>query len=141
MTKKVQRWKLLLEEFNYELCRIKGLHNKTSDVISRLATINFNNGNIYYTANEHLIDYTSQSEADIHDSCCHHSIEKHKFLLDNKNQMIFAENNKREILKKIHEDLSHPGSKRLYMTIYKYVTAKNLKREIELITASCHECQ
>lgn len=81
----------MLEEFYYELRRIKGLHNKTVDAISGLSTINFNNGNIYWTANEYLIDYTSQSEANIHDSCSHDSIGKQKFLLDNKNRMILPE--------------------------------------------------
>ncbi|KAG0441316.1 hypothetical protein DMUE_1134, partial [Dictyocoela muelleri] len=44
-------------------------------------------------------------------------------------------------MKKLHEDLAHPGSKRLYHTVNKYVYAKNLKRIIEKITSECLKCQ
>ncbi|KAG0439135.1 Transposon Tf2-9 polyprotein, partial [Dictyocoela muelleri] len=138
LTKRVQRWKILLEEFNYELRRIEGKQNKIADTISRLATIIPNKQSNYWSANDHLIKYNSQEESKISSFQTFDSL---KFLLDNKNRLILPEDNKKEILKKIHCDLSHPGSKRLYMTIYKFVTAKNLKKEIELITNSCHECQ
>ncbi|KAG0419797.1 hypothetical protein EQH57_0398 [Dictyocoela roeselum] len=40
----------------------------------------------------------------------------------------------------IHNDLAHPGSKRLYYTLKDYINCKNLKKVIESITATCLAC-
>ncbi|KAG0435914.1 Transposon Tf2-9 polyprotein [Dictyocoela muelleri] len=133
LSKRVQRWKLLLEEFNYELKRIEGENNKIADTISRIATIKSNSKDNYWTANGNLIDLKPQDVASTEGNL--------QFLLDDKDRLILPEDSKFDIINKLHRDLSHPGSKRLYLTICKFITSKNLKKEIDSITASCHECQ
>lgn len=47
----------------------------------------------------------------------------------------------KKVISKLHEDLAHPGSKRLYHTVNRYVYGKNLKGIIEELTSECLECQ
>ncbi|KAG0435946.1 Transposon Tf2-9 polyprotein [Dictyocoela muelleri] len=133
LSKRVQRWKLLLEEFNYELKRIKGKNNKIADMLSRIATLNSNLKDNYWTTNKNLIELNCKDIVSAKNNF--------QFPLDKQNRLILPEKSKFYIIKKLHHDLSHPGSKRMYLTICKFVTSKNLKKEIEYITRSCHECQ
>ncbi|KAG0419727.1 Transposon Tf2-6 polyprotein [Dictyocoela roeselum] len=137
LTKRVQRWKLLLEEYNYELRGIEGKNNKIADTISRIRTLNSNSEYNYWLSNENL-QILGESNSKINTRIL---TENPNFAFDHKNRLIIPERNKYQIIKKLHHDLSHPGSKKLYMTIARFVTSKNLKRDIEFITATCHECQ
>ncbi|KAG0420403.1 Transposon Tf2-6 polyprotein [Dictyocoela roeselum] len=135
LSKRVQRWKLLLEEFNYGLKRIEGKSNTIADSISRIVTIKPQNKECYWKQFEDgkcLIEPTSNQEAEKEDNSYDHKTES---------RLELPEKSLPYYVNKLHEDLAHPGSKKLYLTINKYIRAKNLKRHIEDLTASCYKCQ
>ncbi|KAG0442136.1 Transposon Tf2-9 polyprotein [Dictyocoela muelleri] len=135
LSKRVQRWKLLLEEFNYELKRIEGRKNIIADSISRIVMIRTCQKQCYWDQIDDkkcLIKPKISQRTDKEDISYNH---------DTKNRLKIPEELLPYYINKLHEDLAHPGSRKLYLTINKYICSKNLKEHIEDLTASCYKCQ
>ncbi|KAG0436164.1 Transposon Tf2-9 polyprotein [Dictyocoela muelleri] len=120
---------MLLEEYEYELRRIEGKNNVIADTISRLSMLKSNTSPCYWNILEKSTQLFKGKLSDTENK------------LDNKDRIILPDNSKTFILRKLHEDLAHRGSRKLYLTINKYVTANKLKRSVEDITKSCYNCQ
>ena len=110
MTNRINRWKIILEEYNYEIKHISGVKNIVADQISRLYVIKHHN--IYL---------------------------KTKSLRKIENKLII-ENNKEKIIEEIHNQLIHPGINNLYCLLKDKFFIKNLKKIIIEITNKCVIC-
>lgn len=55
-------------------------------------------------------------------------------------RVILAISKGENLLKKMHETLSHPGPKRMYMSLNKMLKIKNLKEMCRLIAKNCIGC-
>ncbi|KAG0435690.1 Transposon Tf2-9 polyprotein, partial [Dictyocoela muelleri] len=141
MSKRVQRWKLLLEEYNYEIRIIPGNKNVIADAISRITYLQTPEDNCYWNC-EKLKQLQKNNIENIKKECRNWIYnEKDDVFTDVKNRIILNRNAIMTIMTKLHHDLAHPGSKKLYHTVKDYIYANNLKRIIDEITANCVKCQ
>ncbi|KAG0441755.1 Retrovirus-related Pol polyprotein from transposon 17.6 [Dictyocoela muelleri] len=120
LSKRVQRWKLLLEEFNYELKRIEGKYNTIANSISRIATLKPDHKYCYWNLKgsdnrNTLLESTNNSDLEVK------TTSNFDMILDNKNRLKIPDEILYDHILKLHEDLAHPGSKKLYLTINKYI--------------------
>lgn len=147
-TSRYQRWKLILEEFDYTIEHIQGDENTAADYFSR-----------------NLLSRRIESEDDMHDllteiSRIQKEYSKHfnnnkgiikKILiradnhfpvwLNKEGKLVIPKPNGLEIIKKIHEILIHPGESKLYYTIKHELHVKNIKTIIHKVTGDCQECR
>ncbi|KAG0440593.1 Gypsy retrotransposon integrase-like protein 1 [Dictyocoela muelleri] len=63
------------------------------------------------------------------------------FVNDNKQRIFIPDNYKYMFIKNIHENLLHPGMKRIYLTLKNYFTCRNFKEAINDIVNECQICQ
>ncbi|KAG0441763.1 Retrovirus-related Pol polyprotein from transposon opus [Dictyocoela muelleri] len=128
LSKRIQRWKLLLEEFNYNLMRIPEKNNIMADAISRITTIQPLTNNGYWNM-EKLRSIQNYHFNEKHNSennlKYNHNTEMY---FDIKEKIIIPNDQAEHILTKLHHDLAHPGSRKLFYTIKKYIYIHNLKR-------------
>eukprot|EP00477_Mikrocytos_mackini_P001864 GAHX01002022.1.p1 GENE.GAHX01002022.1~~GAHX01002022.1.p1 ORF type:complete len:603 (-),score=94.42 GAHX01002022.1:1109-2917(-) len=127
LSRRLQRWKLQMEEFDYELHHAAGVDNKGTDSLSRLYSVE--PSNIAYDLNIPEI-HTQQQECEyIH----HYTTDKgisplningKDILLDEERRILIPPVLANEILIGIHEFLEHPGEKALYNTIKIIFTLK-----------------
>lgn len=132
---RIQRWKLELQEYNIKYTYIKGSHNIAADYNSRLSNINLIDNNIYPWD---IIIKSQEAYEKKNFIVNEHGKE---ILVDDKKRIIFQRKHTREVLKKIHENMGHTGTTRLYTTIKEFVKVKNLKNEIKEICKTCEVCQ
>ncbi|KAG0420322.1 Transposon Tf2-9 polyprotein, partial [Dictyocoela roeselum] len=120
LSKRAYRWKLLIEEYDYTLRHIEGKENFHADVLSRYmlkisSHIPFKSKLIYLPI-------------------------KYKQGKYENNQIKIAENDINEhknLIKKLHEDMTHPGIVVMEKTLKKYLNLKGLRK---LITEICNSC-
>ncbi|KAG0439400.1 Retrovirus-related Pol polyprotein from transposon opus [Dictyocoela muelleri] len=62
LSRRIQRWKMLLEEFNYEIRKIEGKKNILADTLLRINLIN-SEYNAQYWAKENLINIQKDGES------------------------------------------------------------------------------
>ncbi|MEG0578157.1 MAG: RNase H-like domain-containing protein, partial [Bacilli bacterium] len=143
LTKRIQRWKYQLEEFDYKLEYKRGKENVLADSLSRLFNVREEGG-------IKLIDLREISRHQKESITLTKDIEKIKFKtmqLEN-NEILFDGNNRiiipREFstywLKKIHEKLIHPGRRQLGNTLNKYFLIKSYQKIINEISNNCKTC-
>ena len=94
---RAQRWKMILENYNYELTHIPGHKNNAADYLSRLHSIQAN-------------ELTKNDET-------------------------------KSKLRKLHEDLVHPGVYRTYMTAKLMYPDENIHSLVKGIVTNCMDCQ
>ncbi|KAG0420678.1 Transposon Tf2-8 polyprotein [Dictyocoela roeselum] len=127
LTKRIERWKLTLEEYNYELIHIEGQNNKHADAFSRLYQHTEKESNDKYrpffssiTINKlksKLTDTTSNNE----------------------DREAARKKLKKEI-EDIHKNLMHPGMIKMESLPKKYIKIPNTKPLIHQICQECHVC-
>ncbi len=101
---RIQRWRILIEEFNPKIVYHKGCNNQCADYLSRCFTTSLKE------KNEACANHPNFSDQDISDK-----------------------------IKIYHENLAHPGAKRLYKTINHLF--ENLSRStVEKFTKTCKTC-
>lgn len=120
LSSRIQRWKLQLEEFNYELEHLEGKLNRGADIISRTLMIK-----------ENQITEEPSPLTDI--------FEGKNANITNKN--VLDLNNTKTIIKQIHVRLGHPGCYKLFCTIKRYLKTKSLYKICKNITSQCITCQ
>ncbi|MGL5707932.1 MAG: reverse transcriptase domain-containing protein [Aeromonas sp.] len=141
---RVNRWKLIMEEYNIELKYKKGTNNIAADVLSRVLIIK--EADNYQEEIIKLI-FTGQKEANfrqylqkvpytevvISNLSIYVTKKSGKILIPDK----IAEN----LIIRLHKKLEHPGICTLYKTASKYFKIKNFKPLIQKISENCHICQ
>ncbi|KAG0437044.1 Retrovirus-related Pol polyprotein from transposon [Dictyocoela muelleri] len=103
LTKRMHRWLLLLEEYNYTLNHLTGEDNGEADILSRS-----------------MLAISNKNE----------KIEEIKNLINSINEISSETNKSPEtytLLEKLHISLIHPGRNKMLNTLKKYLDTKNLK--------------
>ncbi|KAG0420474.1 Transposon Tf2-6 polyprotein [Dictyocoela roeselum] len=140
MSKRLERWKIILEEFQIEMQYIEGKHNSTADTLSRIYLINgsqetelippqkiqdFQKGAHYKQENIPPEDITRNSNG----------------ILLYKNDRVFIPKGKSShFIKYMHELLVHPGENKLYHSLKRFFFVAEMRPTIKRITASCLTC-
>ncbi|KAG0420371.1 Transposon Tf2-11 polyprotein [Dictyocoela roeselum] len=121
LTKRIERWKLTLEEYNYTLVHIEGKENQEADSLSR----------VYPIPHETPKNKNSHLEIDLN--------EFNKIMSDtNTNESKSKDRIIAEFIKKIHDNLIHPGATKLKMTLKNYMNFPRMNRYIDQICSNCH---
>ncbi|KAG0434666.1 Retrovirus-related Pol polyprotein from transposon 17.6 [Dictyocoela muelleri] len=107
----MNRWLILLEEFDYELKHISGKNNNEADILSRS----------YYISPKF-------DETDMLKRTTLAKITISTIKLQEMSQNNSDEQNKNLQLKEIHNLLIHPGKNKIFNTIKPYVSFKNMKK-------------
>ncbi|KAI5176569.1 hypothetical protein PAEPH01_2367 [Pancytospora epiphaga] len=138
---RVQRWKLLLEEFDYELIYQKGEANVAADGLSRFCFGHFPkeeegdpNG---------LIDLESLKKQQERFEMPAEAKRKNRFNLwtDSKGRIIIPPEYSLEFLQDLHLKLGHLGEKNLYRTLRDVYKVEGIKGKIQRTVRSCLRCQ
>ncbi|KAG0436021.1 Transposon Tf2-6 polyprotein [Dictyocoela muelleri] len=121
LSKRMSRWLLLLEEYNYTLQHVSCNDNSEADLLSRSMIIH---------------QYKEIPEINKLNSLIQvlNTIKNDKMPENEKKTKIT------EILKAIHVLLIHPGRNKMMKTIMNYVKIKSLKRIISQICKNCNKC-
>ncbi|KAG0438391.1 Retrovirus-related Pol polyprotein from transposon [Dictyocoela muelleri] len=120
LTKRMNRWLILLEEYNYEIKHVKGDLNSEADLLSRLFVIIPDETQIN-NANKLILNKLNEKMNEI-------KVEV------NKNNPIKEIENK---ISELHKFLIHPGRNKMLNMLKKSIILKNMKK---IITKTCKEC-
>ncbi|KAG0420449.1 Transposon Tf2-11 polyprotein [Dictyocoela roeselum] len=134
LTTRVQRWKILLEELNFELKGIEGAKNVIADHLSRSFLMETNNlgkdENKFHSILRNILGRMKHREM-MNEKEQTPNMPKHGV----SNEIIG------EYLEVMHVLLGHPGFNKLYYTIKPYITSPNLKKSIKETCSKCLSCQ
>jgi hypothetical protein len=141
-----QRWKLILEEYDYKLMHINGKENTGADWFSRNLTIKKQSqGNKKRTSNEENIPCTRPSIRKMIEkggSKTEVIIGKDVLTLwETHGKIILPISDSQNLIKELHEFFVHPGGSKLYNTIKNYINAYKLKDLCKQVASECLDCQ
>jgi hypothetical protein len=125
---RAQRWKLLIQEYDYEIMYQPGRQNVGADMISRIFYIHTNKNN-------------KKRPCIINDERFNEFFEKNQNENDCKTINVVNEENAARFITKIHNLLGHPGISCMYKTLNRFYKIKNLKNKINQIVTNCVKCQ
>jgi transposase InsO family protein len=140
---RAQRWKLLLEEYDYELHYKKGSTNVIADQLSRCFLTQEENSffGLKYTEiqQEQLVEERQHPKR--FDKALRITIGNCNILTDGKSRVIVPNSLTNRLLCKCHKMLAHPGLSSLYSTLKPYLNIQGFKGKYSRILKHCHECQ
>lgn len=136
-TKRIQRWKILMQEYSFELFHQKGNINKQADALSRLFAINTSDQLIAINWRQ-----IQEKQSTIKDLTLNKTAIMNTFKVktDERQGVIIPEHYSNEFLKNMHLRLVHPGRNQFERTICTSFAIKGLKEIIRKICLNCHEC-
>ncbi|KAG0420174.1 Transposon Tf2-8 polyprotein, partial [Dictyocoela roeselum] len=123
LTKRMNRWKLALQEYDHEIRHIEGKRNVEADLLSRAGIYKLSD------VNEELYENICLNEPNLTSNQTTYSTNIQK---SNKNII--------DALANIHRRLLHPGSNKMYLTLKRYIHINNLKSLCSKITTNCITC-
>ncbi|KAF9760601.1 Retrovirus-related Pol polyprotein from transposon 17.6 [Nosema granulosis] len=126
---RIERWKILLNEFNFELVNIKGEDNTMADTLSRCFSVN----DYEFTKDE----YNRKVKQFV---MCEGEGGHKVFQRDNQNRIIIAEDKKEEFIKFAHEISGHVGITLLYYNLKDYFYIRGVRRLLEKVCKTCRLC-
>ncbi|ORD99558.1 TF211 [Hepatospora eriocheir] len=132
---RVQKWKLLLTEFDIRLTHVPGKENVIPDYLSRhfqMITIDY----INVLKDEVKLQQQKASKEEKQTL-----LYKRKFYVDEKDRVWIPNSYKINFLITIHEWLGHPGRQKMYYTLKPFFYVEGIKKEIEETVSKCHVCQ
>lgn len=140
---RLQRWKLLLTEFNCKISFIAGKDNGTADVISRLSLIRKNPfKDILYSLDfTHLLGESLNQQEIYKYNLKPHSYNGQEIYVDTKQRVFMGNETGKIFLKKIHDEFGHPGQFIMYSTLNGYFFIPQIKKTIEAICQLCKLCK
>lgn len=139
---RLQRWKLLLAEYTYTICFIKGEDNGVADIISRLNSLRIDpiiidEMLLNILKKQHITSDTAQKYklkmVTLENDICAYITNERKIFIERGNAF--------EFLCYLHDERGHPGRECIYQTIRKYLFIPNLKRIILEICENCMLCK
>ena len=142
-SKRILRWRYLLNEYDFSLHHIKGTSNDAADFLSRIYSfipaeqsedIVYDFKQIARWQKLYLQEITKLSVKT-------HLFKDNKIHLDKTDRIIIPNKFAREFLIRYHEMLGHPGSQRFYHTFKNYIYISNYFRTIQKYTNQCIYCQ
>lgn len=130
-----QRWKMILEEYQYELKHIQGKENLIADYFSRNLNIKEETTskvtNLAFNIIKMQENYQNNSEIllfNLLQKGIMINLKEYKIFVDKNTKMFLFNKYSTEILTMIHEELAHPGISKFFKTIHEEITADNLKK-------------
>ncbi|MGL5900688.1 MAG: RNase H-like domain-containing protein, partial [Lactobacillaceae bacterium] len=123
-TTRINRWKILMNEFNYKIYHIKGKDNAVADQLSRCFSLK---------AKE---DYTDYMEA-INKSALKDT--NGNYML-NKNRVIIQPNKYLSLMRTIHDLSGHKGISTMFNNLKNYIYIKNMIYVIKECVETCTIC-
>lgn len=143
-----QRWKMVLEEFDYEMCHLPGNSNIGADFYSRNCIIkqeNENKSNLILAKIVEILE-NCQTNKEISENnlkkgtiMCNSLIKT--YYKDKDNKLYVFQKGMLSVIQFLHDHFVHPGTSKLYYTIKEEISGKNLKQNIETIVLNCIKCQ
>ncbi|KAG0435692.1 Transposon Tf2-11 polyprotein, partial [Dictyocoela muelleri] len=128
LTKRMERWKLTLEEYNYELIHIEGREIKGADSLSRLFKITSTVEGCDKLRLE--FPYTEISQLRM-------QLEQRNLDLNAKKSIL---NKLKAEIKSIHQNLLHPGINKMPLIAQKYIMIPKIRHIIQQVCEECHHC-
>ncbi|KAG0420508.1 Transposon Tf2-6 polyprotein [Dictyocoela roeselum] len=140
LTSRIQRWKLLLQEFNYEIKHIEGSNNVVADTLSRLNFIE--NNEEYFKFNWEDIKRHQKQDKDLLKLVEEKKLSKrdNELITDDRMRIVLPQRFKQEFIVNIHNQLLHPGIKKTYLTLKNFFTCKDFKKTIAKMINGCEIC-
>ena len=141
LTKRIQRWKLQLSEFEVMLQHHRAEENKIADTLSRIFTIRTNKQDTLLDLNEiRLAQENNKITTEVNNKLEERTIKGEKIKFDTRGRIWIPNEIALTALNKIHLLLCHPGEKALYLTLKRYVFVERIKESIQIITKNCINC-
>ncbi|KAG0435924.1 Retrovirus-related Pol polyprotein from transposon opus, partial [Dictyocoela muelleri] len=122
LSKRMTRWKMLMEEFEYELNYIKGDSNREADLLSRNFLINT-------ITTKKISKQTNKTPFPIREISL-----KTQHCREKQNNTAYT------TLLNLHEELGHPGHYTLSKTLSNYINTKKYNKLIKEICINCLKC-
>ncbi|KAG0435920.1 Transposon Tf2-6 polyprotein, partial [Dictyocoela muelleri] len=139
LTKRTERWKSILQEFNITLEHIKGKNNKYADAISRIFTIGRRKEIKIFTIDE--ICKLQQENNKFQVKSEHQNIKKiNDLFVDDKGRIYIPSEASEFFISRAHISLVHPGESKLYKTLKPIFNIPNIKTVIKRIAKKCIKC-
>ena len=142
LSKRSNRWKLLLEQFNYTLRHVEGKQNKLADTISRL---NICSTRYHKTSKSPLnIDEINRlhikhpPDKKIQTQTAH--IYGYSWKVNTKKKIIINHEITNKVIQIIHESLIHPGFLKMYTFCQEFFKIYNLKESLKNCLNLCRTC-
>ncbi|KAG0420015.1 Transposon Tf2-11 polyprotein, partial [Dictyocoela roeselum] len=139
ISNRIQRWKLLIEEFNYEIKHIDGNKNVVADALSR---INLMKADELIKIDCEIIERLQKEDKKLDEYVKEgkYIVNENKLISDKRKRIVIPDNYKNEFFKKVHSRLLHPGTRRTYLTVRNYLCCTRLKKTISKIVEQCEVC-
>ncbi len=134
-TKRIDKWKLLLSEYDIDLKHVSGTINIPADALSR----NFKIQEIGYYNYEQIVN--AQKKIKMPQNFKKLDLNGKKLWVDEKDRLVIPEIITYPVLENLHVKLGHPGGKKLYYTIRKYLHIKGLEKSIQRVCNYCIDCK
>ncbi|MGL5707608.1 MAG: reverse transcriptase domain-containing protein [Aeromonas sp.] len=139
---RVNRWKLILEDFSITLNYRKGDMNIAADTLSRVLYLNSHLNKIgdyiYEIQQSEILQISENSTTK---GTIQEIVNGKNFILDDKRRVLIPENRSKEVLNFLHKEMQHPGINSLYKSISKYYSIKKIKSQISDVVSECGKCQ
>lgn len=141
---RVQRWKLILEEFNISLNYQKGVDNIAADYLSRIHSISQKPRkplcilNIQEIITEQKLHHESLTQKN---DWKYNITNQGRIMTDSQDRTIVPASISNKVVKIIHEQLGHPGQTQLYLSTKPFLIIPNIKQTIQTCIQNCKSCQ
>ena len=148
---RVQRWRLIIDEFHPEIRYVKGDENQCADFLSRINYLHDEDPDEYPLENErvarhqqgdkeisHIISEIQNGRED--DKYNLVTAGKEQILITKKQQIIIPRSLQKHVFHWMHNYLVHPGYMKLYHTLKELVYWRNMKKDISSYTRNCRIC-
>ncbi len=137
MGKRINKWKILMMEYDYTLNYHKGSKNVPADFLSR----------IYYVGSPNKpLDLTTISRAYTPDEIKNHkgnqrNIGGHIIFMYRHERVIIPKTLKEQVIWYVHDQLNHASARGIYLAIKNYISMESMERRIEETLKGCKKCQ
>lgn len=136
INKRIERWKTLLNEFDYIMEHVSGKINTIPDLLSR--------GRLLCNENSYM-NLNKQSSTELIPTIISEIIKENKLLTDPEIRKLSSHEIHDEkllvtIIRVFHEKFGHSGIQVTYNTLKKYYHSRSLYKEIKHYILNCHDC-
>ncbi|KAG0442508.1 Transposon Tf2-9 polyprotein [Dictyocoela muelleri] len=131
---RINKWKIILMDFNYTIKHIDGSKNGIADNLSRLNLVSLNKYSIYEI---------QKAQKEFINNERNHSLKYNNLnlIVDKNDKIIIPKEISYEFLLNLHEKLNHPSRIVIYNSIKKYVNIQEIMKILNEIESNCSFCQ